>query len=88
MAHSLRSRLQGLVYKGLLEKKDLERIVIIPKDATNGDVLRIIFSEIPFSQYLPHNHFEADLTEIGNNRPSITIHDAFWDAPYKKGGTE
>jgi len=45
MPHSLRCRLQGLVYKGLLEKKDLERIVIIPKDATNGEIMEKVFGK-------------------------------------------
>lgn len=40
MPQSLGHRLKNLVRKGLLSEQDLERIVIIPIDATNGDVIK------------------------------------------------
>ena len=43
MPQSLRHRLKNLVRKGLLSEQDLERIVIIPIDATNGDVIKAMF---------------------------------------------
>ena len=42
MPNSLRSRLNKLVYKGLLSEEDLKRIIIIPPNATNGDVQKAL----------------------------------------------
>lgn len=45
MPNSLRSRLNKLVYKGLLEKDDLKRIIVLPVDATNGDIMCLLFGK-------------------------------------------
>lgn len=53
MPNSLKCRLKNLVRKGWLSEKDLERIVIIPIDATNGDVMLAL-------------HPKAEVTENDN----------------------
>lgn len=47
MPNSLRVRLKKCVHKGILKDKDLQRVVIVPKDATNGDVFMHTFPEAP-----------------------------------------
>ena len=42
---SLLCRLKNLVHKGILKAEDLDRIVIIPKDATNGEVAMQMFGD-------------------------------------------
>ena len=50
MPNSLKCRLKNLVRNGLLRERDLKRIIIIPPNATNGEVLEKVFpmSEIIF----------------------------------------
>ena len=45
MPNSLKSRLKKLEHQGLLSKKDLNRIVIIPDRAKNGEVIETIFPD-------------------------------------------
>ena len=71
MAHSLRSRLKELWRKGVLKDGDLERIVIIPKDATNGDMLKALYPKVTagFIGHYVYHIGEFDLE--------------WWNAPYK-----
>ena len=43
MPNSLRARLNKLEYQGKLSKKDLDRIIVVPDGATNGEVLSELF---------------------------------------------
>ena len=45
MPNSLKSRLKKLEHQGLLSEKDLNRIVIIPDRAKNGEVIETIFPD-------------------------------------------
>ena len=45
MPNSLKSRLKKLEYQGLLSEKDLNRIVIIPYRANNGEVIEAMFPD-------------------------------------------
>ena len=45
MPNSLKSRLKKLEHQGLLSKKDLKRIVIIPDRAKNGEVIETLFPD-------------------------------------------
>ena len=73
---SLLCKLKNLAYKGEISKKDLERIVIIPKDATNGDVIKAVF---PNSSI--HYH-KAD--ELVDDYVSVNINDCDIQQDYSK----
>lgn len=45
MPNSLKSRLKKLEHQGLLSEKDLNRIVIIPDRAKNGEVIETLFPD-------------------------------------------
>ena len=45
MPNSLKCRLKKLAKEGLLSEKDLNRIVIIPDRAKNGEVIEAIFPD-------------------------------------------
>ena len=45
MPNSLKCRLKKLANQGLLSEKDLNRIVIIPDRAKNGEVIEAIFPD-------------------------------------------
>ena len=45
MPNSLKSRLKKLEHQGLLSEKDLNRIVIIPDRAKNGEVIKTLFPD-------------------------------------------
>ena len=49
MPNSLRSKLKKFVHNGLLKEEDLKRIIVIPPNATNGEVLEKVF---PMSQII------------------------------------
>ena len=40
MPNSLKSKLKKFVHNGLLKEEDLKRIIVIPPNATNGDVFK------------------------------------------------
>lgn len=46
MPNSLKCRLKKLVNREYLTDKDLERIIIIPPNATNSEVLKAVFPNI------------------------------------------
>ena len=64
-----KKQIARLGLQGLIGKKDLERIVIIPKDATNKDVMCAFFGEVTLDK-------------------CMCIDTVWWNAPYKKGGTD
>lgn len=43
MPNSLKSRLKKLEHQGLLSEKDLNRIIVIPDRAKNGEVMETLF---------------------------------------------
>ena len=45
MPNSLKSRLKKLEHQGLLSEKDLNRIVVIPDRAKNGEVIETLFPD-------------------------------------------
>ena len=84
MPNSLKCRLKKLAKEGLLSEKDLNRIVIIPDNATNGEVFLNVFK---------------GSKEIGRdnwNQIGVSMCDGYdryfnlewWNAPYKKGEQE
>jgi hypothetical protein len=64
---SLLCRLKNLVRKGELEEKDLKRIVIIPKDVTNGDLdkqrIKTLMLAIDNSIPLPKGHGRLEVDD-------------------------
>lgn len=46
MPNSLKCRLKNLVRNGLLRERDLKHIIIIPQNATNGDVFMTMFPNL------------------------------------------
>ena len=45
MPNSLKSRLKKLEHQGLLSEKDLNRIIVIPDRAKNGEVIETMFPD-------------------------------------------
>jgi len=46
MPNSLKARLKKLVYQGILSQEDLDRIIVVSKDATNGDAIKALFPDV------------------------------------------
>lgn len=46
MPNSLKARLKKLVYQGILSQEDLDRIIVVPKGATNGDAIKALFPDV------------------------------------------
>ena len=88
MPNSLKSRLKKLEHKGLLSEKDLSRIVVIPDNATNGDMIKALFpnaliyvdttlKKVWFCVYEDKDDEDFD--------KHVTFPLDWWNAPYKKG---
>ena len=79
---SLLCRLKKLVHKGELEEKDLDRIVIIPKDATNGDMIKAMFpdSEIIFKD----GSYETTVDWHTKTHRCHLFDNDWWNSPYRK----
>ena len=85
MPNSLKSRLKKLKYQGLLSEKDLSRIIVIPNNATNGDVIKALFSifKETFTYYRTVKVYGIDCEEL----PTEFLTD-WWNAPYKENKNE
>ena len=83
MPNSLRSRLNKLVYKGLLEKDDLKRIIILPIDATNGDVVKAIFPDIKILEHgktdICDAYIQIDIWDF-----AIFVSKDWWNAKFER----
>jgi hypothetical protein len=68
---------------GLVHEADTVNAIVIPKNATNGDVLGMIFPEIAKTkkQLEDANNKELDVIPIQFNK-------AWWKAPYKELNNE
>ena len=82
MPNSLKCRLKNLVRKGLLREKDLERIIIIPENATIGDMYRIIHPKARCIEYSSKvvDGYELDVDE----KLSLFVPIAVWNKSYKR----
>ena len=52
MPNSLNARLKKLAFQKVLSSEDLCRILVIPKDATNGDVIKSLVGEDKIYSYV------------------------------------
>jgi hypothetical protein len=68
---------------GLVHEADTVNAIVIPKNATNGDVLGMIFPEIAKAkkQLEDANNKELDVIPIQFNK-------AWWNTPYKELNNE
>lgn len=80
MPNSLKSRLKKLKHQGLLSEKDLSRIIVFPANATNGDMIKALFSEA----IIEEREYGVVLIAIGR-LPLWRTYIDWWNAPYKKG---
>ena len=82
MPNSLKSRLKKLEHQGLLSEKDLNRIVVIPNNATNGQVIKSMFS---ISKETFTNYSTVEVYGLDDEKTSTEFYADWWNAPYKKG---
>lgn len=78
MPNSLKCRLKGLVHKGLLSEKDLNRIIIVPDNATNGDMMKTLFK----NAIIEERDYGVIIFSI-SNLPLWYANKDWWNAPYK-----
>lgn len=82
MPNSLKCRLKNLVRKGLLSEKDLERIVIIPIDATNGDVQKALH---PKNEVKPYKTMTGDNgIEFRVRNHTSLYREEWWNAKFER----
>ena len=84
MPNSLKCRLKNLVRNGLLRECDLKRIIIIPPNATNGDVIKAVFPSIDFTEIAFTVHATTSVTSNGvKGGISYDFWKDWWNAPYE-----
>lgn len=81
MPNSLKCRLKNLVRNGLLREKDLERIIIIPPNATNGDVIKAIFPKA--KEFKDDNYFVRTVV-IATESFALTFGEDFYNAKFER----
>ena len=82
MPQSLGHRLKNLVRKGLLSEKDLERIVIIQIDATNGDVQKALH---PKNEVKPYKTMTGDNgIEFHVRNHTSLYREEWWNAKFER----
>ena len=81
MPQSLGHRLKNLVRKGLLSEKDLERIVIIPIDATNGDVVIALH---PNANVTKHFSECGEYVEFNDGKYVAKYNMLWWNAKFER----
>ena len=81
MPNSLKSRLHKLVYKGLLKEEDLERIIVIPPNATNGDVIKAIFPNA--KEFKDDNYFVRTVV-VATDTFALTFGEDFYNAQFER----
>ena len=81
MPNSLKCRLKNLVRKGLLSEKDLERIVIIPIDATNGDVEIALH---PNAKVVRHFSEWEEYVEFNDGKYVAKYNMSWWNAKFER----
>ena len=79
MPNSLKSRLKKLEHQGLLSEKDLNRIIVIPDNATNGDMIKALFPEA----IIEEREYGVVLIALGR-LPLWRTYIDWWNAPYKE----
>lgn len=80
MPNSLRARLKKLKYQGVLSQEDIDRIIVIPKGTTNGDMILKVFPNAKAKLSSDANFINYTLggfvfTSVDKN---------WWKAPYKE----
>ena len=80
MPNSLKSRLKKLEHQGLLSEKDLNRIVVIPDNATNGDIIKTLFDVKEVRKYRTR---VTVWTLLNGNIEPIDFQLKWWNTPYK-----
>lgn len=89
MAQNLRHRLIKLVNREYLTEKDLERIIIIPPNATNEEVLKAVFPNIKITVNetgeIAHIH---ENTLIKDNFMFVQVSTKWLNTPYKTESEE
>jgi hypothetical protein len=80
MPNSLKARLKKLKYQGVLSQEDLDRIIVVPKGATNGDMILKVFPNAKAKLSSDANFINYTLggfvfTSVDKN---------WWKAPYKE----
>lgn len=81
MPNSLKCRLKNLVRNGLLREKDLEKIIIIPPNATNGDVIKAIFPKA--KEFKDDNYFVRTVV-IATESFALTFGEDFYNAKFER----
>ena len=76
MPNSLKCRLKNLVRNGLLRECDLERIIIIPPNATNGETLEKVFPNLV-------DHCESHVEKWIAVDTDLVSNEEWLNTPYK-----
>ena len=80
MPHSLKVRLKKCIYKGILQDKDMSRLVILPTNPTNGDIIKTLFPDLEYDQ---------DEQSVGTDLDTSTTFSLYWwNQLYKGGNTD
>lgn len=83
MPNSLKSKLKKFVHNGLLKEEDLKRIIVIPPNATNSEVLEKVF---PMSEIIFDGLQEGyiNFCMVSNPETMNCISKEWWNAKFER----
>ena len=81
MPNSLKSKLKKFVHNGLLKEEDLKRIIVIPPNATNGDVIKAMF---PKAKEIKDGNYFVRTVVISTDTFALTFGEDFYNAKFER----
>lgn len=81
MPNSLKSKLKKFVHNGLLKEEDLKRIIVIPPNATNGDVEIVLH---PTAKVTRHFSEWEEYIEFNDGKYVTKYNMSWWNAKYER----
>lgn len=85
MASQIRQRRNGKTFLAkFIQQCSIEDAIIIPNNATNGDVIKALFPSCELKEPMCNGCFEMYFDNILWNVSYMRVEKSWWDAPYGK----
>ena len=81
MPNSLKSKLKKFVHNGLLKEEDLKRIIVIPPNATNGDIKIALH---PNAKVTKHLSDCGEFVEFNDGKYVAEYTMSWWNAKFER----
>lgn len=63
----------------------IHNAIIVPNNATNGDVIKAMFPDCEQKEHIDNGYFEMYFNNDIRDASYMRVSKEFWNAPYKRG---